>query len=317
MVLLHYNNIILLMEVAMNLNQLEYFIAVAETLNFTKAAEQLYISQTAVTQQIKILEEQLEVKLFQRTKRHVELTPAGKVYLNEAKAIIKRSEEALQKVRLASAGFSGSLKIGFIKGCEYAGLQELIVLFREKFPNISLSFTRDNFFALLNSLDDCNNDIIFNIQPKENKNVNVVFQSFKRIPLYVLVQSLHCSAHKTTITRNELRNETFILMKTSDEDDKYSPIMDGFLASGFLPKNVCYAKDLESLLLMVSANMGVAILPEYNIQALNGFNTLRTIPLINDGELLEISVAWNTNNPNTAITQFINCLNELQTTTLK
>jgi len=102
-----------------------------------------------------------------------------------------------------------------------------------------------------------------------------------------------------------LHDETFILMKTSNEDDKISPIMDGFLSAGFLPKNVCYANDIESLLLMVSANMGVAILPEYNLHALNGLKSLQTIPLINDDEILEISMAWNINNPNTAVERFI------------
>lgn len=292
----------------MNLNQLKYFIAVAETLNFTKAAKKFYISQTAVTQQIKALEEQLEVKLFQRTNRHVELTPAGRTYLNEAKAIIKRAEEASRKVKLAYAGLSGSLKIGFIKGCEHAGLAELIVHFREEYPNISLNFKRDNFLALLDSLDDGSNDIIFNIQPKLNRNPNVVFKTFKQVPLYALLNSLHFFAHKTSITRKDLHDETFILMKTSDQDDKFSPIMDGFLATGFLPKNVCYANDIESLLLMVSANMGVAILPEYNIHALNGIESLRAIPLKNNEELLEIAMAWNTTNPNTVVKQFDNCM---------
>lgn len=81
----------------MNTKQLEYFISVAENLSFTKTAEKFYISQTAVTQQIKALEEQINVTLFTRSKRHVELTPAGKVFLSEARTIIKISMMLLQK----------------------------------------------------------------------------------------------------------------------------------------------------------------------------------------------------------------------------
>ncbi len=81
----------------MNTKQLEYFISVAENLSFTKTAEKFYISQTAVTQQIKSLEEQINVTLFTRSKRHVELTPAGKVFLSEARTIIKISMMLLQK----------------------------------------------------------------------------------------------------------------------------------------------------------------------------------------------------------------------------
>jgi len=293
---------------AMTLNQLEYFIAVAETLNFTKAAQNLYISQTAVTLQIKALENQIKVKLFNRTNRHVELTPAGNVFLNEAKAIINRAEEATQKARLASEGFSGSLTIGFIKGFEQAGLSDLIFNFHEEYPNISLSFRRDNFSALFNSLNEYKNDIIFNIKPNINSNPAISFKTLKRIPLYVVLNSIHFSAYKTVITRKELQNETFILMKTSDEDEKLSPILNGFMEAGFLPKNVKYARDIESLVLMVSINMGVAILPEYHIQALNGLKSVRAIPLINDGEIFEIAMAWNTKNPNTAIERFIECI---------
>ena len=89
----------------MNLQQLEYFLAVAKLLNFTRVAEKYFISQTAVTQQIKSLEEQLGVKLFNRTKRKVELTPAGTVFIEEAQAIINRTKEAITKTQAAATGF--------------------------------------------------------------------------------------------------------------------------------------------------------------------------------------------------------------------
>ena len=88
----------------MNLNQLEYFISVAETLNFTKAAAKCFISQTAMTQQIRSLEKTVGVPLFIRDKHHVELTAAGRVYLNEARIILHRSNEALRMAKLASEG---------------------------------------------------------------------------------------------------------------------------------------------------------------------------------------------------------------------
>lgn len=89
----------------MNTKQLEYFISVAENLSFTKTAEKFYISQTAVTQQIKALEEQINVTLFTRSKRHVELTPAGKVFLSEARTIIKNINDAIAKTQQFAHGF--------------------------------------------------------------------------------------------------------------------------------------------------------------------------------------------------------------------
>lgn len=87
----------------MNLKQMEYFVAAAEQLNFTRAAKKCFISQTAMTLQIQSLEEKIGVPLFVRDKHHVELTAAGKVYLNEARAILVRAEEAAE-ARADSSG---------------------------------------------------------------------------------------------------------------------------------------------------------------------------------------------------------------------
>mgnify|MGYP000273188610 CR=1 FL=1 len=77
----------------MNTRQVEYFLAVAEELNFTRAAERLFVSQTAVTQQIKALEEQLGVKLFERTKKKVVLTPAGMIFQGESRELLQHFKE--------------------------------------------------------------------------------------------------------------------------------------------------------------------------------------------------------------------------------
>ena len=94
----------------MQIRQLEYFVAVSEHLNFTKAAKQFYISQTAVTQQIKALEQELGAELFIRNNRHVELTPAGKTFLEDARAIIKRTQDAMIRARQADTVFTGNLR---------------------------------------------------------------------------------------------------------------------------------------------------------------------------------------------------------------
>ena len=285
----------------MTFNQLEYFVAVAETLNFTRAAEKFYISQTAITQQIKSLEYQIGVKLFIRTKRHVELTPAGIIYLNEAKLMIDRSKKAKEKALLASEGFSGSLNIGFMKGCEQIGLSDLITRFKEIYPDITLNFQSSNFSALLQSLYDYSNDVIFNLRPQTTQNDDIVFKSFKAIPLYVLIHLQHHFAYKSEILRQELQDETFIIIKTAKTE-----IINGFLSAGFLPKTIHYAEDIESLLLMVSANMGIAILPEYSMHYLNGLNSIRSISLVNDMEIVEIALAYNSKNYNPAIERFVN-----------
>ena len=102
----------------MNINQLKYFIAVAEYKSFTKAANQHYISQTAITQQIHALEEQMGVVLVDRTRRPIALTAAGTIFLSEAKMILDRMNSAMSKVHDASTGLVGTLRIGYTKGYE-------------------------------------------------------------------------------------------------------------------------------------------------------------------------------------------------------
>ena len=99
----------------MNLKQLEYFVSVAETLNFTKAAKKCFISQTAMTQQIRALEEGIGAALFIRDKHHVELTPAGRVFMNEARVILARAEEAVKLAPFPSALSEDTNKVCFPK----------------------------------------------------------------------------------------------------------------------------------------------------------------------------------------------------------
>ena len=102
----------------MNRNQLKYFVAAAESRSFTKAAEQFYISQTAITQQMQLLEESLGCALFDRSTRPVSLTPAGKIFLGEARAILDRMSSAVERVHDASTGLTGALRVGFVRGYE-------------------------------------------------------------------------------------------------------------------------------------------------------------------------------------------------------
>ena len=117
----------------MNLNQLEYFVNAAETLNFTSTAKKFYISQTAITQQIKALEEHLGEELFYRKNKKLSLTPVGKVFYQECKAILIRTSDALEKVHLAANGIIGDLRIGVIDGYEKTNISDSIRNFHNEF----------------------------------------------------------------------------------------------------------------------------------------------------------------------------------------
>ena len=144
----------------MNIQQLRYFLVLADTLSFTKTAEKYYISQTAVSNQIKALEEKLGVQLFQRDNRKVILTPAGKVFVKEAKSIITRIEEAVQHTKDAAEGFTGEIHVGYQWGFERTVFPKVLRDFQYEYQNIEILIERDEVAALYDGVMEGKYDII-------------------------------------------------------------------------------------------------------------------------------------------------------------
>ena len=202
----------------MNSRQLEYFLAVAHELNFTKAAESMYVSQTAVTQQIKALEEQLGVSLFERTKKKVVLTPAGNVFLQEATLLLKRMQTAIERTREASSGFIGSLDIGFSIGIGNTGMAEKIQAFNEKYPNIAMKFVNQSPSMLLKSLKKGDLDLVLMPMFEERYYKDVVVRKIGEDRMNAVFPRTHILAQKQYVTRRDLKDENLILACTPDSE---------------------------------------------------------------------------------------------------
>ena len=168
----------------MNIQQLRYFLVLADTLSFTKTAEKYYISQTAVSNQIKALEEKLGVQLFLRDNRKVILTPAGKVFVKEAKSIITRIEEAVQHTKDAAEGFAGEIHVGYQWGFERTVFPRVLQDFQYEYPNIEILIERDEVAALYDGVMEGKYDIIFNLPLPGKKKSGLKEMVLARYPLY-------------------------------------------------------------------------------------------------------------------------------------
>jgi len=296
----------------MNLNQLEYFISAAESLNFSKAAAKCFISQTAMTQQIKALETTIGVPLFIRDKHHVELTTAGKVYLNEARAIIDRSNEALRLARTASEGISGSLSIGYIRGYGQDGLSENIRAFHLAYPNIELQFVRDNMSTILEMVERRTLDIAFSVATNNPLFADRNRKFIKSYPIMAVLPSDHHLSAKETLTFSDLKDEEFIMMQPSDRPkDQMEESLMLYERGGYLPNVVRIEGDPETLLAMISIGLGISILPEYIIRLYKKNMDLSIIPLVNtDGtaQTVDFEVSWSKSAVNPAIDRLIEFL---------
>lgn len=290
----------------MNLQQLEYFLAVAKFLNFTRAAEKYYISQTAITQQIKSLEEKLGVKLFNRSKRHVELTPAGLVFIREAQAIIDKTKEAISKTQAAATGFSGNLNIGFIKGYEYSDFPQKIRDFRLNNKNISLLLERNDPIVLYENLEKNRHDIVINFDFNSQNYPNFEKKLLAKIPLVAVLYKDHPLANRKTISRQELKYENFIMNKINYlKNDGSEKILDRYIELGFIPNVLYDSSDIETMLIMIGAEMGISVLPSYTSSILKNNDNLVFIPLEDEKEYVELFLFWKRENSNPALNNIL------------
>ncbi|MBQ8933714.1 MAG: LysR family transcriptional regulator [Lachnospiraceae bacterium] len=298
----------------MNLNQLEYFINAAELLNFTRAAEKSFISQTAMTQQIRALEKTIGVPLFLRDKHHVELTTAGKAFLGEARAIVERSNAALRIARTAASGIEGELAVGFIRGFGQGDLNEILRGFHRSYPNIRLSLSSGNMSELLDGLASGNCDAVFTISPYRQRYPDLGHFYMKSFPLFAVVPAGHSLASGQYFEYNDLKDENFIIMQPEGRaKDEAEESMLVYERGGFFPNIVAMEGNPEILLLMISVGLGISILPEYIIRPYQRSADLAAIPLVKaDGnaESVDFELSWSLHNTNPAVQQLIETVRE-------
>ena len=256
----------------MTLQQMRYFIAVAQNLSFSKAAQQHYVSQTAVSQQIKLLEEELETELFQRTRHSVALTSAGQVFYEYAVRITDLAEDAARRTRAAAAECSTPLEIGMMSGMENLPILEKLLLFKEQHPAIPLHFHLVDSPSLLRA------------------------QVGQLRQYVVLNRQSHLSSY-ASLHRSQLASEQY-----------YVPAMDRELWNQFAqvltrhgsdPQNIKFAYSMEELMLQLAFYGGYTILAEPVLAQLPANKNLTFIPLEND--TVPAWAVWNRENISPAL----------------
>ena len=295
----------------MNLNQLKYFIAVAEQQSFTKAATQYYISQTAITQQVHALEVSLGTKLIARTTRPISLTPGGKIFFAEARSIIRHMDTAVWRTREASHGLMGTLRIGYMKGYEQSDLPKHLRNFHREYPNILITCFRNDTDTLASGIINRDYDIIFtwdstNIHQESSLEV----RSMGKFPLYVALYSSHPLARRESIAREELKGENLIFMSPSSTGDSFGDAhyVELYQKAGFEPNILLRTNDYESILMMIAAEEAISIVPEYCVGKLRSVDNVTFRPLSGEEETEEILAVWNKENVTPALQHFIDTI---------
>jgi len=294
----------------MNLNQLEYFVSVADNLNFTKAANQCFISQTAMTQQIRSLEKTVGVPLFIRDKHHVELTTAGKTYLREARAILERSDEAIRLARSASTGLEGELKVGFLSGYGQSDCSDIMRNFCATYPGVKLSLYRDTLSGLTDSLNKGECDVAFMLSSGKKYQDRINYSYIRSYPLMAVLYQGHPLSGRENLTYSDLADEKFIIMQPAARARAdMEEILLMYERGGFIPNIIALEKEPETILLMISIGMGISLMPEYIIRIHQKNPDLKIVPMVKpDGsaETLDVEIAWSKESGNPVVEKFVN-----------
>ena len=246
----------------MELRHLRYFIAVAEELNFTRAAARLHIGQPPLSMQIRDLEGEMGVRLFERTQRRVALTPAGQCLLEHAYRILGGVREAVEAAQRAARGELGELRVGFTSSLPFTDLlPDALHAYRRRFPAVRLQlsemFTPEQFGALARG----ELDVGFVRLQGGRAPDGIALREIARNPLRLVVNASHRLAGAAAISFAELRDEDFIGFPADVGTDLPAVLRGLCRQAGFEPRIVQTAREATTQIGLVGAGLGVAVLP--------------------------------------------------------
>jgi DNA-binding transcriptional LysR family regulator len=243
----------------MELRHLRYFLALAEELSFTRAAERLHVSQPPLSLQIRQLEEEIGARLFSRTSRRVELTRAGHSFLKDARAILERVDASVGRAAAIDSGLAGRLDIGLSGSHFFGPLPELITAYAQKHPEVSMLLHELSPFVQLEALRERRLDV--SISRTLVNDVQLRSTHLWADPMVAVLPPSHALRQRKKLVLSDLRNDNFVALKP--ETSAFSQhIRDCCQQAGFTPKVVQHVSEVPAIVSLVAAGMGVALVPK-------------------------------------------------------
>lgn len=245
----------------MELRHLRYFVVVAEESSFSRAAARLHVSQPPLSVHVKALEEELHVRLLDRTNRGVTLTAAGQVFYDEARAILRRLEQAKSKTQSAGLGEVGTLSVGFVSIAAHGILPAALKRFRERFPRVDVQLHELTTDAQIREMRAGRLDLGIGLAPVDE--TDLAFETVSRESLLLAAPVSHASILRAGPVRlKDLSNEQFIIPPRDVGPGLYDLIISLCRASGFTPKITQHARQMQTVIGLVASGMGVALVPQ-------------------------------------------------------
>ena len=272
---------------------IKYFLAVAEDLHFRKAAERLFISQPGLSRQIKQMENDLGIRLFERHNRKVELTKSGKYLQTELVKNLKNLEHTFNHAKLLNDGVGGDLKFGYVGSAMQEIIPNLLLQFRKEHPDVVFSLKEMDNQKQIESLLSHDIDMGFVRLERVPRGLETL-QILKETFCLVLPENHPVTANKF-IDLAQFKDESFILFDPKYSTSYHEKVMQIFDDSGFSPivsHNTIHASSIYKL---VENNFGISIVPK---SLLSNHKGIQFIELDMISQRTILSAVWNKDNKN-------------------
>jgi len=291
----------------MELRHLRYFVAVAEELSFRRAAERLHLAQPPLSSQIKGLEGELGVRLFDRSTRSVKLTGAGRVFLDEARAVLMTAERAQQNVRQAHHGLIGPLRIGVLAPTATPRLARILSAYRQKFPGVYFSLSELTSTEQLHRLRDDQLDVGLLRPPISYPELDSAF--VEESPMILAAPAGHRLMKIRRIAWSDFHDETMVMLHPTLQHGYYDKFLELCAKAGATPVLGQYANDVHSKMWLISAGFGIAPTTKTIAEVKRPGLVFRDLP---PGlPLVQTLLVWKRSNNSPVLRNFLECFASL------
>jgi DNA-binding transcriptional LysR family regulator len=291
----------------MELRHLRYFLTVARTLNFTRAAEELHMAQPPLSRQIRELEAELGVTLFDRQGRQVLLSSAGQVFAERARRILADTDSAIVDSQRAARGDIGRVAVGFFEHIAYTLLPPLLREFQHRYPAVSVELRWFSSAEQIGALNRGDVDLAFVRALPSDAELNSVLLLQERF--YVAIAKDHPLAAKRQISIKDCKELRVINYRKDVAPDYHATINQLCGAAGFSPSASFEAGQIYASLGLVSAGFGVTLVPA-SVQRTHMDNVIYR-PLREEHARSDLYLAWKKPNPPAALDRFVQVAREV------
>lgn len=244
------------------LRQLRQFVALAEELHFGRAAARLHMTQPPLTLAIQALERELGAALFARTRRSVQLTPAGAALLPQVQRLLSGADELPRVAQAAAAGLSGQLRLAFVSNIAYGPLPEWLRSFRLEHPEVALQLREATLDVQLAAFDADEIDAGFVLHAPDAAPPGFAVWSAQREPLVMALPEQHPAAAQRSLRFAAAATEPLVIFPRQIAPSLYDAVLSAYRAQGATPRIAQEAIQMQTIVNLVSAGMGVAWVPE-------------------------------------------------------